>query len=124
MQGSFNNFDFKIKELKVYKGDANSQFFKEVISEEAAYNERIQYLKGLINNTPIHQLTTRIPFLQGLPLSPFPRMQRCMGVTPYNGKMEILDRYVRIGFDLKVGHADETCLFDIYETEQDKFARW
>lgn len=123
MQGKFKDFDFVIRELKVYKGEENSNFFKEVISEEKEYNDRIQQFKSLINNTPLGQLQDKVPFLQAIPLSPFPKIQKCIGVSPYNGKVEVLDRYMRIGFDLKVDHADESCLFEIIETEEEKFER-
>lgn len=37
-------------------------------------------------------------------------------MTPYNGNIEILDRYMRIAFDLKFEEADETCLFGNFES--------
>lgn len=85
LQTSLRNFDFTIKELKIYKGEKNVNFFREVISEEATYNRRITELKSLINNTPITHLAKKIPFLQGIPLYPYPKVERCLGLEIYNG---------------------------------------
>ena len=40
MQASFKNFDFKVRELKIYKGTGSEQH--EMESEEDIYNARIQ----------------------------------------------------------------------------------
>jgi len=86
-----------------------------MFSEEETYNSRLQDLKKMISGSPITSFFSKIPFLQGIPMSPFPKYQRCMGITPYQGQMEILDRYMRIGFNVKLEKADEACLYADFE---------
>lgn len=38
--------------------------------------------------------------------------------------VEIQDRFMRIGYDFKVFPADTNCLFDVFEDQESKFARW
>jgi len=51
-------------------------------------------------------------------MSPFPKYQRCLGVTPIDGVMEVKDRFVRLGFNVKLDKADEACLYDDFEKKQ------
>jgi hypothetical protein len=113
MQGSLKNIDFKIRDLKVYKGSGANM--REMISEEKTYNDKIMGVKQLIENTPIGEYAKKIPFLQGLPLTPFPKYQRCLGMQPHNGNIQIHDRYVQVAFDVKVSEADESCLYANFE---------
>ena len=92
MQGSFKNVDFNIRDLKVYKGSGSNM--REMISEEKTYNDKIMEFRNTIDNTPMLDYAKKIPFLKGLPLSPVPRIQRCLGMTPTNGNIQIHDRYV------------------------------
>jgi len=85
MQGSLKNIDFKIRDLKVYKGAGDNM--REMISEEKTYNDKIMGIKALIEATPLADYAKKIPFLQGLPLTPFPKYQRCLGMTPHNGNI-------------------------------------
>ena len=117
LQGKFKNFDFTIKEFKVFKGQDNNE--REMTSEEQFYIDSLNNMKSFINNTPISKWASNLPILQGIPMSPFPKYQRCLGIIPINGHMEILDRYVRISFNTKLEHADEGCLFnDNFEKEE------
>ena len=54
-------------------------------------------------------------------MSPFPKYQRCLGITPYDGTMEVLDRYVRIAFNVKLKQADEACLYADFEKTEEPF---
>lgn len=51
-------------------------------------------------------------------------MSRCLGLDPYGGKIEILDRFIRVGFNVKVNPADESCLFTVFESKEEKYKRW
>lgn len=51
-------------------------------------------------------------------MSPFPKYQRCLGLTPYMGNMEIMDRYMRVGFNVKLLPADESCLYADFDTSK------
>lgn len=55
-------------------------------------------------------------------MSPFPKWQRCLGLTPNNGLIEIVDRYIRVAFNVKLAaQADESCLYSNFEVlEKDK----
>ena len=86
-----------------------------MISEEKTYNERIMKFKEKLVFLPFGQLVKKFPFLQGIPLSPFPRYQRCLGLTPTKGAISIRDRYVQVAFDLKMKEADESCLYSNFE---------
>ena len=116
MTGNIEEVDFTVKELKVFKGDRE-------VDEAEYYNEKIQAYKALFKNLPFDQITKRFPFLTGLPLTPYPRMAKCLGLEPYNGKIEILDRYLRFGFDIKVKPADDECFFSIFEDQEEKYKR-
>jgi hypothetical protein len=51
-------------------------------------------------------------------------MAKCFGLFPKGTMIEILDHYIRLGFDFKVSPADKKCLFNVFEDEEEKFARW
>jgi hypothetical protein len=117
MQGSFKDFDFTIREFKIFKGTGKDEH--EMFSEEETYNNRLTTLKNIVKGFPLSQYASKLPLLQGLPLSPFPKYQRCLGLTPYMGVMEIMDRYMRVGFNVKLLPADESCLYADFETAKD-----
>lgn len=37
---------------------------------------------------------------------------------------EIEDRFIRIAYDFKVSPADKRCVFEVFESEKEKFSRW
>lgn len=37
---------------------------------------------------------------------------------------EIEDGFMRIAYDFKVSSADKRCVFDVFESDEDKFVRW
>ena len=41
-------------------------------------------------------------------------------MTPHTGTIEILDRYIRVAFNVKLEHADETCLYKNFETIEEE----
>jgi hypothetical protein len=98
-----------IRDLKVFKGFGAS--LKEMPSEESVYNAKLMELRNTFVNTPIGQLSQKMPFLNGIPLSPFPRMSRCLGLDPHNGVIRIRNGYVQVAFDLKVKEGDSRCLY-------------
>ena len=81
----------------------------------------------MIVGSYITDYASKIPFLQGIPMSPFPKWQRCLGMTPFNGVVEILDRYIRVAFNVRLDKADESCLysdFEVLKKDQDKLWKW
>lgn len=61
LQGKFKNFDFTIKELKVFKGQDNNE--REMTSEEQFYIDSLNNMKSFINNTPISKWASTLPIL-------------------------------------------------------------
>lgn len=51
-------------------------------------------------------------------------MFKCLGLWPKNPSIEILDRYIRIGWDFNVNPADQSCILDVFEDEKKKISRW
>lgn len=37
---------------------------------------------------------------------------------------EVEDGYIRIAYDFKVSPADKRCVFEVFESDDDKFDRW
>ena len=37
---------------------------------------------------------------------------------------EVEDRFIRIAYDFKVSTADKKCVFEVFESDDDKFGRW
>ena len=95
-----------------------------MFSDAAIYNAKIDAFKNLVKSTPVSMIYTLLPaYLRSMPLTPYPRISKCMGLDPYNGKIEILDRYLRFGFDFKVKSADEKCFFSAFESDKDLVKR-
>lgn len=69
------------------------------------------------------------PFLdklmeQGIPLVPFPKIQRCLGLSQKDSSMEIFEGYVLLAYDFQVKPSHQDCLFKIEETVAEKELRW
>lgn len=37
---------------------------------------------------------------------------------------EVEDGFIRIAYDFKVNPADKRCVFEVFESDEDKFDRW
>ena len=107
MQASIKDFDFDLREFHIYKQGLNGSPDVEMIKEEDKYSVFINGFKGMIKNTPITSFLSRFPLLQGIPTSPFPKYQKCLGITPTDGMFEIMDRYIHASFNIKAVAADE-----------------
>lgn len=93
---------------------------QELPSEESKYNAKLMELRNTFVNTPIGQLSKKMPFLNGIPLSPFPRMSRCLGLNPQNGVVNIRNGYVQVAFDLLVKEGDSRCLYQDFKEPDSK----
>ena len=109
MFGNINDLDINIKELKVFKGN------HEEYSEEHYYQERWNTFRSTMRNTPVGQLISKFAFPKGIPLSPFPVMEKCMGLRVVDSHMEILEGFARVAYNFRVSPAEESCLFTFFE---------
>jgi hypothetical protein len=122
LEGTVKDLDLTVRELKVFKGTGQDEH--EMTSEEAVWNERIKELREAIIEGGLGYYMSQFPLIQGIPMSPFPKWQRCLGMTPRSGALEIKDRYVRVAFNLKLQRADESCLFSNFETLEKEKVWW
>lgn len=74
--------DFKpiIKELKIYKGE------EALFDEAEKLNNKLSNLRTLHGETGLKALTDTV-LGQGIPLVPFPEVQRCLGLSPKDSTM-------------------------------------
>jgi hypothetical protein len=59
-------------------------------------------------------------FNQGIPIAPFPNVERCLGFIPEDSNMIIHDGYAVVSYDYKVIYSDHKCLFHMKETLAEK----
>lgn len=52
-------------------------------------------------------------FNNGLPVVPFPRIERCLGMNIKDSYVQIKDGYAVMGYDFKVENSDKDCLFNM-----------
>lgn len=53
----------------------------------------------------------------GIPISPFPTMLKCFGLSIQESKFKIHEGFVRMAFDYAVDPIDESCFFTIFERD-------
>ena len=116
MQASFKQVDFNIREFKVFKGTGASEH--EMLADEQLYISRLQELKSFLEGSQLNNVINKFPLLQGIPMSPFPKYQRCLGATHIDGNMQIEERFMRIAFNVRLEKADEACLYSDFEKKQ------
>jgi hypothetical protein len=73
---------------------------------------RIEMLEYLILNTGLKSLFGDLANFVKLPVSPFPALEKCLGLSGEASYMEISEGYANIGFDYKVKSATKDCLFN------------
>jgi len=61
---------------------------------------------------------------KGIPLSPLPSIQKCLGLAPSDAKVQILEGYMRLAFDFRVRPASEDCVFNVFENQEQKQKRF
>lgn len=80
-------------------------------SEGARLNDFIMNIKSKLDLPGVKMLTSF--FNQGVPLVPFPVVQRCLGFQPKDSHMVIQEGYAVLAFDYGVAKSDTGCLFDM-----------
>jgi len=55
-------------------------------------------------------------FNQGIPIVPYPNVERCLGLTTGESIMKFEEGYAIMGFDFNVARSDQGCLFNMKET--------
>lgn len=62
-------------------------------------------------------------FNQGFPMVPFPRIESCLGLSPQDSDMQIVNGHAILAYDFKVNKGRSNCLFNMKETLEEKKAR-
>ena len=115
--GKIQNFDPQVKDLKMYK-DGNEV---ETTGRDHL-NSKLQNFKRTIEDPKLKML---IDFLDnGIPLVPFPAVERCLGLSSKDSSMKILDGYAIMAYDFNVERSDTDCLFNMKESLSKKSSVW
>ena len=99
-------FDLEFTELKVFLGD------EEIDGEEENLNYRVKILQHLVLNTGLGSLLGDLSKFIKLPISPYPTLESCLGLTGQSSYMKIYEGYANVGYDFKVKPASRDCLFN------------
>ena len=59
----------------------------------------------------------------GIPLVPFPQIQKCLGLEPKDSSMEIREGYAILAYDFTVENSHPDCLFNMTKIEPQKLSR-
>lgn len=60
------------------------------------------------------QMGLPIPIdIKQLPIIPYPQISTCLGLVAEEPQIDILEGYMRLGYDFEIKSATETCLFDM-----------
>ena len=105
VQGKIVDFILTFNELKVFHGDT------EVMSEEYDLNLRFQTAREVVLETGLKTFFGAMAGYLQIPLSPFPKTEKCLGLIGNGSYMEIDDGYARIGYDFKLRRTTAECLF-------------
>merc|ERR1712086_412985 len=112
--GRIVDFTPRIKELNI---KTNGELDKR---EGDTLNNFISNIKSKMDLPAIKMITGF--FNQGVPMVPFPNVQRCLGMKPKDSHMVIKEGYAVLAYDYQVIRSDENCLFnmnnELQNTEQ------
>jgi len=62
-------------------------------------------------------------FNKGIPMVPFPTIEKCLGLSSKDSSMQIKEGYAIMGYDFDVSKSDSDCLFNMKETLKEKELR-
>ena len=99
-----------IHELKIFKRE------QEIVSEARTAQDKIDELynrRDKLYSNPAYKALLDTVFGQSIPLSPFPEIERCLGVNPADSNMRIEEGYIVMAFDFDIEPAEQFCLFDM-----------
>jgi hypothetical protein len=114
LMGAINKIDLQYEELKIYRGD------KLKFNEKDKWQQKLDNFLGLIRSTPLKKVLNTYLFPNGLPLSPLPNIEECLGLSILDSNLEILEGYVRVGYDFGVTPADSSCLMNVFKKDPDR----
>lgn len=106
IQGKILNFEIEFTELKVFKGS------EEIDAEAFNLNARVDLLRHIIATTGLKSLFGSLSNYLKLPVSPFPKLERCLGMAGESSYMQIMEGYANIGYDFKVKASSSDCWTD------------
>ena len=92
-------------EAKVFAGD------NEIYGEEDDLNLRLETIKQIIMQTGLKTLLGELASVIQIPISPFPRIEKCLGLKEDGSYMQIEEGYAIIGYDFKVRGSKSDCLY-------------
>jgi len=84
-------------------------------------NNKLNDLKNTMEDPKIKMITD--VFNRGIPIVPFPAVERCLGLTTGESTMRFEEGYAVMGFDFDVERSNTDCLFNMKETIQQKELR-
>jgi hypothetical protein len=106
VQGKIIDLELQFNELKVFHGD------EEISSEESDLNWRLRDLRTIIVESGLNSLLGAVAGFLQVPLSPFPKVEKCLGLAGNGSFMEINDGCAIIGYDFRVKRTNAECLFN------------
>jgi hypothetical protein len=77
-------------------------------------NNKITRIEETLNDPNIKMVTDL--FNKGLPIVPFPAIERCLGMGIKDSTVTIKEGYALMGYDFKVQKSSTDCLFNMEET--------
>lgn len=85
-------------------------------------NYYIDNIKRKLDEPAIKMITGF--FNNGVPLVPFPQVQRCLGLIPEGSHLEIKEGYAVMAFDYNVKRSSQDCLFNMNDQVLMKEQSW
>mmetsp|Transcript_10085 Transcript_10085/g.17006 ORF Transcript_10085/g.17006 Transcript_10085/m.17006 type:complete len:394 (+) Transcript_10085:720-1901(+) len=104
--GKIKKFTPVVNELKVFKNE------RELFDDARDLNDKITNIRSFQNKKE-YKLISEFLFGQGIPMSPFPDVEPCIGLDAKDSSMSIREGYAVISYDYEVSKSDNKCLFDM-----------
>ena len=116
IMGVIEKWDPVVKGVKMFNGN------NEVDNHGGQIlNDKLNDFKGTMNSPEIKMVTD--VFNQGIPIVPFPAIERCLGMTTGSSIMKLEEGYAIMGFDFEVSKSNTDCLFNMKETVKQRELR-
>ena len=113
IMGVIEKWDPIIKDLKMF--DKN----QEVDNHGGQIlNDKLNDFKRTMESPEIKMVTD--VFNQGIPIVPYPAIERCLGMSTGESIMKFEEGYAIMGFDFNVAKSNTQCLFNMKESVKQK----
>jgi hypothetical protein len=67
---------------------------------------------------PVAKAFNKLALPKGIPLTPYPKFEKCSGLVGKDPKVEIKEGFLRIGYNFKVVAVHEKCFFELLEEDR------